>query len=741
MAPKVLLVQTQPQAALFLTRFFEERGGDVTSVLDLGQAATKLAQDKHELMILDLHFPGDEWQMFLRILRVEYPDLEVIVTSKYPDVEREQKAQELGVKAFVRQPFTIYGLNQALDTVGYAEPEDQPAPPETVVAPARMPVQIPVRLKIILPMIALTFLFALVGAYIISQVILQVSQKRFETQLVDSGIQAANWMVRQEERMLETLRLIVNSQGVAELTQQGQAEALRTLILPIAVNTDEQVIEVLDATGLSVFSMRKIPEGGPAEYSWTRGETFFQNQDIVQKALHQQADQQGDKFAALLNAPWGTFFYIASPITDSTGQVVGVVLDGRSPENMIAQIVRESPPYRVTFYSPNGRPLASSLFSDQESFPLALNQASELISQAAGKSLPRRIDVNNTRYTEIVSLWQARAGVTLGLIGVALPEAFLMQTDQLARFEIFSTIVIGVLLVIAIGFYLGGLISTPVKRLTEASKKVAQGDLGVQIDTKGHDEVAALAKSFNTMVTGLQEGVIFRDLLGRSASPALREQLRQTFSSGNLLLEGQEAVATLMITSIAGWDTITRQYEPVKVFSWLNEYFGQLVPVVVQRGGVVNQFDGDRMSALFGMLPVPRSPQDSAQAACESALQMLSAIHLFNQRRIERGSAPMLTQISIHTGKIIAGALGSTDRLHYTMMGDGVNTTRELTLLIKENYRNSRILISQATFEALADCADNFVIEPLGMYPLEGKLGQVYDLRSARAAPEARVMK
>jgi DNA-binding response OmpR family regulator len=57
MTPRVLLVQTQPQTAQFLSRFFEERGDDVTTVLDLGKAATKLAQFKPDLMVLDLHFP------------------------------------------------------------------------------------------------------------------------------------------------------------------------------------------------------------------------------------------------------------------------------------------------------------------------------------------------------------------------------------------------------------------------------------------------------------------------------------------------------------------------------------------------------------------------------------------------------------------------------------------------------------------------------------------------------------
>ncbi len=741
MAPKVLLVQTQPQAARFLTRFFEERGDEVTSVLDLGQAATRLAQHKPDLMVLDLHFPGNEWQMFLRILRMEYPDLKVIVTSKYPDVERELKAQEMGVKVFVRQPFTVYWLNKALDQVGLPTLNQEPPPPvphDHVTPPVRMPM----RLKITLPLIAMTLLFALVGAFMISQVILGVAQSRFETQLIDSGIQSADWMVRQEERLLETLRLVTNSQGVAEMTQKGEAEGLRSLLLPIAMNTDEETIEVLNGQGIGVFSMRKIQGGGPGEYSWTRGETFFQTQDIVRKALQQQSDAHGDKFAALIKTPWGEFFYVASPITNNDGQVVGVALVGRSPENMVNQIRREKLPYQVTFYDTKGRPLASTLYSNQESFPLALSQVSELLSGGGSKSLTRQIDVNNIHYSEIVGPWQAREGVDLGLMGVALQQAFLIRTNQLASFEIFAAIAIGVLLVVAVGFYLGGLISAPVQRLTEASTKLAQGDFEVQLDVKGNDEVAALAQSFNYMVTGLQEGIIFRDLLGHSASPELREQLRRTFSSGNLLLEGQDAIGTILITSIYGWDETSECNDPVKVFSWLNEYFSQLVPIVISQGGVVNQFDGGRMTSLFGLLPTPQNPQESANAACEAAMQMIAAVNIFNERRLERGTPPMITQISIHTGKVIAGALGSTERLYYTIMGNGVNFARELAFLPIEDYRNSGILISQATFEALADCIENFIIQPLGLYSVKGKTEQmqVYRLSSPPSSLRTKVI-
>jgi hypothetical protein len=94
----------------------------------------------------------------------------------------------------------------------------------------------------------------------------------------------------------------------------------------------------------------------------------------------------------------------------------------------------------------------------------------------------------------------------------------------------------------------------------------------VQSDTKA-------AQSFNSMVAGLQEGSIYRDSLGRTVSPPVREQFRQTFTSGSLRLEGQQAVAT--------------------VLQWLNEYFAQVVPIVAAHGGVLYKFAGDAVLAFL----------------------------------------------------------------------------------------------------------------------------------------------
>jgi CheY-like chemotaxis protein len=241
-----------------LSRFFEERGDEVTIVLDLGQAATKLAQYKPDLMVLDLHFPGNEWQTFLRLVRVEYPELRIVVTSKYPDVDRELKAQEMGIKAFIRQPFTIYSLNKSLDTVGLpskyeADPDLEPETVDPAAPPTRT--HIPLGLKVTLPLLLLALFFALTAAFVVSQAVIQSAQNRFESQLTETRLQAADAMVREEEVFAASAAPDHKYSRRQRNGSRGESERLRTLVRSAHQSSDgEESVEILNLDGISVLS-------------------------------------------------------------------------------------------------------------------------------------------------------------------------------------------------------------------------------------------------------------------------------------------------------------------------------------------------------------------------------------------------------------------------------------------------------------------------------------------------------
>jgi len=274
--------------------------------------------------------------------------------------------------------------------------------------------------------------------------------------------------------------------------------------------------------------------------------------------------------------------------------------------------------------------------------------------------------------------------------------------------------------VIMLGVFLAGQITNPLLDVVRASVEVAKGNFEVKVPTRGNDEVMVLAHAFNYMVSGLQEGFIYRDLLGRTVSPEVREALRHSFASGNIRLEGQNAVATVLMSDIRDFTTLSETEKPTTILKWLNEYFGRLVPIITRHGGVVDKFEGDAMLTFFGILPEPLNAEESAFNACLAATEMLQELDKINAERVARGDPPLYTGIGINTGTLIAGGLGTVDRLNYTIIGDTVNTTQRVESIARE-FGESGAVISEFTLAALRGRRAEFKLEPLGERSFKGK--------------------
>lgn len=163
-----------------------------------------------------------------------------------------------------------------------------------------------------------------------------------------------------------------------------------------------------------------------------------------------------------------------------------------------------------------------------------------------------------------------------------------------------------------------------------------------------------LGHSFNYMIAGLQEGSIYRDLLGKTVSPQVRETLRQSFSSGELRLEGQNTIGTVLISDIRNFTALAEKEEPTTILRWLNDYFGKLVPIVNAYGAIVDKFEGDAMLAFFGILPIRLPPEESAYRACQAAIEIMAVIDEMNLQRSALDVPPLLTGIGVNTGTLMA---------------------------------------------------------------------------------------
>jgi adenylate cyclase len=732
---KVLLVQTD-QASIKVLRDYFSRHSDRVWLTESPDKALKILENERPgLVFIDLHLPETPWLNLLVRLRRDYPHTRVVITNKQPDLRRELLAKEQGALVFLRYPFTPQWIEKALSRV-----QRSPSPKQVnTAAPHRFPkVRVPMRIKITAPYVFLALAFVLASLYLGGRYLVESFQDRFTNQLIDAGKLAADWMVGEENKLLDTERLVANTQGMAEYLSAKDSNGLRQLLLPVALNYNTDALEILDIQGKSVLSLHHAPDSPEEDIRATQGETIFSSAVFVQKVIHHQTDNFGDKYAGLWSTPLGPTFYVAGPIFDENGKVLGAVLVGVTLDHLV-RLMRQDTLAHLTIYSFDGTPLASTLFKPGETFPVPAVEAFSVLQNQDRESALRDFKVSSVNYTEILGPWEARWGNDMGVMGVALAQNFVMRPSQFTRVQAVLFVALAFMGIIVLGILLARRITHQLGEVVNASTQVAEGNFKVKVPVSGNDEVMVLAHAFNYMVTGLQEGSIYRDLLGRTVSPQVREALRKSFASGELKLEGQSTTATVLMSDIRNFTSMAEKEEPTTILHWLNEYFRELVPVITKYGGVVDKFEGDAILAFFGILPTPLQPEDSAYHACLASMEMLEVVERINRGRIQRNEPPLRTGIGINTGSLIAGGLGTADRLNYTIIGDTVNTTQRIQDLTRQ-FGESGVAVSESTVASLHERRVDFRLEPLGEHALKGKseLIWVYRLQPALEKPKSK---
>ena len=171
----------------------------------------------------------------------------------------------------------------------------------------------------------------------------------------------------------------------------------------------------------------------------------------------------------------------------------------------------------------------------------------------------------------------------------------------------------------------------------------------------------------------------------------------QVLSRGDELLFGTACHASVLFADIRNFTAMAEALSPRETVDMLNEAFTEFFEAVAASDGVLDKFIGDAIMAVYGApLTTGRDPEN----AVESAVQMLRALHLLNQRRAERALPPLRLGVGVATGEVVAGTIGSPKRMDYTVIGDSVNLSARLQDLTKAY--GVEILVCEETAAAVA---------------------------------------
>ncbi len=309
----------------------------------------------------------------------------------------------------------------------------------------------------------------------------------------------------------------------------------------------------------------------------------------------------------------------------------------------------------------------------------------------------RMLDLYRSINLKDKNLGQVHVGISLDFI------------EELIRDERISVIFVtlGVILLgLAVAVVNGFRFSRPISHIVKATDEIARGNYQYRVPLKRNDELGNLAVAFNRMGQELWKNAMTQKSFGKYVGTEVLDMILANPETD--WLKGTRNEATIIFCDVRGFTAYTTEKSPEQVVESLNDYLEIATSVIIKYGGYIDKFIGDAVMGVFG---VPVFRQDHVERAVRAAVQMQDELH---KQSLHGNQLLASVGISIHTGIVVAGNVGSQTKMEYTVIGDSVNVTSRLNALAG----TGEIVVSQQVKERIDHL---MTTESLGAQKLKGK--------------------
>lgn len=449
----------------------------------------------------------------------------------------------------------------------------------------------------------------------------------------------------------------------------------------------------------------------------------------------------------------GVFF--SDPVRNENGEIVGVavikikgttvwsILDEvrtQSDSKTFAFLVNE---WGVVIYHPDKTQLYRSLMPlDPAVHKKIIDEKRFLLEKVESLNMPALAAAMVGAKSVSHSSYNMPGKTERMIAGIAPVEGHTWVVGVNESAETFAAplraLFIDVLLVIALVAIVGTIVALilartivkPLQSLRLAASAVNRAEYqNAEVAVTSEDEIGDLMNDFNEMVRAVRERAQLRNVFGKVVSPAVRDRLM----SGKLELGGEDRKVAVLFSDIRDFSTLSERMTPQEVVTFLNEYLQKMSDAIneIEGGGEINNYIGDAIVVVFG---APADSNEMEWKAVQTALNMRRHLALLNERRRDFGQVPIETGIGISTGGVVAGQIGSKERMLYTVIGDAVNVAARLEALTKD-YPDYPILMNQRTYERIKD-RSGVQFKGLGPLKVKGRVEpvEVYAVSSAEGS-------
>jgi adenylate cyclase len=263
--------------------------------------------------------------------------------------------------------------------------------------------------------------------------------------------------------------------------------------------------------------------------------------------------------------------------------------------------------------------------------------------------------------------------IRVGHVLLAFDHRLLTET----RSRYLTVIVVTTLLMVTLGalasVYLGRRMVQPIQLLQQASRAFGEGRFSFRIDAQRGDEFGELMEAMNTMADGLLEKGKVEEALKRYVSEGVAMQVMRDIGTPDMT--GRHVDGSVLFADVSGYTALSEALPSQELSRLLNTYFGLIDRAAKLYDGMTDKFIGDCVMLVFGITePDPRHRRN----ALSCATLIRDAITRLNSLRTARGEATIEFHIGVNAGEMLAGNLGSAQRMEYTVVGDSVNIASRL---------------------------------------------------------------
>lgn len=273
------------------------------------------------------------------------------------------------------------------------------------------------------------------------------------------------------------------------------------------------------------------------------------------------------------------------------------------------------------------------------------------------------------------------------------------------------------LVFMAVGVWLVFLVSSnltrPLREIVRVLGEVRHGRFEAKVRVTSNDEIGYTGDMINAMNQGLKERDFIKETFGRYVSSEIRDEIL----AGRVALEGERKEVTMLFADLRNFTPMVEQTPPREVVSIINRYFERMERAIDEHHGLVLQYIGDEIEAVFG---APLALEDHPLQAVRAGLSMRRHLLDLNEELKNEGRPPLLHGIGIHTGEVLAANIGSPSRVSYALVGDTVNVASRLQGLTKQ--LGTDIVLSETTH---AHVRGDFSFFELPSTAIKGKRGSV----------------